>query len=258
MSGEGRRGSRLGFSDDPRKVLGARLDRDSASASERLAQGDVRLAADEPDLAGRELPAQCCRRTRRRPKGGAPRYGSISTVLPTKAVQAASGGNWAISPRSAPTRFASTVLRRSSIFGSQFDRGGDALTRGEVAPHAGEDRRGHVLETHRPQVPAHVRSTVAPPGAVEPGLPESLPLGGVESNVSRQRWKTIRTTNVIERFNGEFRRRVKTQGLLPTEDSALILLFSLVASGQIKLRKLDGFEKMAPMLVTAARAGWAA
>jgi hypothetical protein len=33
---------------------------------------------------------------------------------------------------------------------------------------------------------------------------------------------------------------VKTQGSLPTEDAALILLFSLVASGQIKLRKIDG------------------
>jgi putative transposase len=63
-----------------------------------------------------------------------------------------------------------------------------------------------------------------------------------------QQWKTIRTTNVIERLNGEFRRRVKTQGSLPTEDSALVLLFSLVASGQIKLRKLDGFERIAAML----------
>jgi hypothetical protein len=29
------------------------------------------------------------------------------------------------------------------------------------------------------------------------------------------------------------------QGSLPTEDAALVLLFSLVASGQIKLRKID-------------------
>jgi len=68
-----------------------------------------------------------------------------------------------------------------------------------------------------------------------------------------QQWKTIRTTNVIERLNGEFRRRVKTQGSLPSEDSALLLLFSLVASGQIKLRKLDGFEKIAEMLNATAR-----
>jgi hypothetical protein len=47
---------------------------------------------------------------------------------------------------------------------------------------------------------------------------------------------------------GEFRRRVKTQGSLPTEDAALVLLFSLVASGQIKLRKIDGWRKIATVL----------
>jgi hypothetical protein len=31
------------------------------------------------------------------------------------------------------------------------------------------------------------------------------------------------TTNMIERLHGEFRRRVKTQGSLPTEDAALVL-----------------------------------
>ncbi len=64
----------------------------------------------------------------------------------------------------------------------------------------------------------------------------------------KQQWKTIRTTNVIERLNGEFRRRVKTQGSLPSEDSALILLFNLVATGQIKLRKLDGYKKLAGVI----------
>lgn len=62
-------------------------------------------------------------------------------------------------------------------------------------------------------------------------------------------WKTIRTTNVIERLNEEFRRRVKTQASLPGEDAAVVLLFSLVASGQIKLRKLDGFDKIAAVMM---------
>ena len=44
------------------------------------------------------------------------------------------------------------------------------------------------------------------------------------------------------------RRRVKTQGSLPTEDAALVLLFSLVASGQIKLRKIDGWQKIGAVL----------
>ena len=41
---------------------------------------------------------------------------------------------------------------------------------------------------------------------------------------------------------------MKTQGSLPTEDAALILLFSLVASGQIKLRKIDGHTTMAAVI----------
>jgi len=55
-------------------------------------------------------------------------------------------------------------------------------------------------------------------------------------------WKTLRTSNTIERLHQEFRRRVKTQGSLPSEDAAVILLFSLVASGQINLRRIDGWR----------------
>ena len=41
---------------------------------------------------------------------------------------------------------------------------------------------------------------------------------------------------------------MKTQSSLPTEDSAVILLFSLVASGQIRLRRVDGWQKIATVL----------
>ncbi|PYO50358.1 MAG: hypothetical protein DMD84_15890 [Candidatus Rokuibacteriota bacterium] len=58
----------------------------------------------------------------------------------------------------------------------------------------------------------------------------------------------LRTTNVIERLHEEVRRRVKTQGSLPSEDAALVLLFSLVVSGQIELRKIDGWRKIAAVL----------
>jgi hypothetical protein len=50
---------------------------------------------------------------------------------------------------------------------------------------------------------------------------------------------------VIERLHEEFRRRVKTQGSRPGEDTAVVPLFSLVASGQIKLRRTDGWRKIA-------------
>ena len=64
----------------------------------------------------------------------------------------------------------------------------------------------------------------------------------------KAQWKTLRTTNTIERLHEEFRRRVKTQGSLPSEDAALVLLFSLLASGQIQLRKIDGWWKIAAVL----------
>jgi len=47
---------------------------------------------------------------------------------------------------------------------------------------------------------------------------------------------------------------VKTQGALPTEDAAVVLLFGLVASGQITLRKLDGWRTMATVLRQRMRA----
>lgn len=57
-------------------------------------------------------------------------------------------------------------------------------------------------------------------------------------------WKSLRTTNAIERLNQEFRRRVKTQGSFPNPESALLVLFGLVASGQVKMRKIDGWREL--------------
>ena len=90
-----------------------------------------------------------------------------------------------------------------------------------------------------------------------PGVVTSLREGGNELlaffRFPKTQWKVLRTTNTIERLHEEFRRRVKTQGSLPSEDAALILLFSLVASGQIKLRKIDGWRKIATVLGQHAR-----
>jgi putative transposase len=85
-----------------------------------------------------------------------------------------------------------------------------------------------------------------------PAVGKSLREGGDELltffTFPKAQWKTLRTTNVIERLNEEFRRRVKTQGALPTDDAAVTLLFSLVASGQITLRKLDGWRRLAAVI----------
>lgn len=66
-------------------------------------------------------------------------------------------------------------------------------------------------------------------------------------------WKSLRTTNILERVNEEFRRRIKTQGSFPTEVAALILLFGLIASGTIRLRKIDGYQKLKDVIPAAQR-----
>ncbi len=60
----------------------------------------------------------------------------------------------------------------------------------------------------------------------------------------KSQWKSLRTTNQIERLNGEFRRRTKTQASFSTESPALVVLWALVAFGHIKLRKIVGWQDM--------------
>ncbi|SDY71387.1 Transposase, Mutator family [Citreimonas salinaria] len=50
------------------------------------------------------------------------------------------------------------------------------------------------------------------------------------------RWKSARTTNAIERLNEEFRRRIKTQTVLPCAETVPMLLWALLASGRIQMR----------------------
>lgn len=57
-------------------------------------------------------------------------------------------------------------------------------------------------------------------------------------------WKSARTTNAIERLNEEFRRRIKTQTVLPCPETVPMLLWALLASGQIQMRKIDGWETL--------------
>lgn len=57
-------------------------------------------------------------------------------------------------------------------------------------------------------------------------------------------WKAARTTNAIERLNEEFRRRIKTQAVLPCAETVPMLLWALLASGQITMRKVDGWQTL--------------
>lgn len=60
----------------------------------------------------------------------------------------------------------------------------------------------------------------------------------------KSQWKALRTTNALERINGEFRRRTKTQSSLPSSDAVMLLLFGLLRSGAVRLRRMDGWEDM--------------
>jgi len=84
-----------------------------------------------------------------------------------------------------------------------------------------------------------------------PGIVTSLKEAGEELltfyRFPEAQWKSLRTTNLIEAVNKEFRRRVKTQGAFPDEDAVLVLLYALFASGQIKLRRIDGFRTIAQL-----------
>jgi putative transposase len=59
-----------------------------------------------------------------------------------------------------------------------------------------------------------------------------------------EQWKSARTSNAIERLHEEFKRRIKTQTLLPSTKTAAMLFWALMASGQITMRKIDGWETM--------------
>ena len=57
-------------------------------------------------------------------------------------------------------------------------------------------------------------------------------------------WKSARTTNAVERLHEEFKRRIKTQTVLPSAETAAMLFWALLASGQITMRKVDGWPTL--------------
>jgi putative transposase len=56
--------------------------------------------------------------------------------------------------------------------------------------------------------------------------------------------KSARTTNAIERLHEEFKRRIKTQTVLPSAETAAMLFWALLAAGQITMRKVDGWQTL--------------
>jgi transposase-like protein len=84
------------------------------------------------------------------------------------------------------------------------------------------------------------------------GVARSLEEAGLELitffRYPKSQWKSLRTTNLIERLNQEWRRRIKTQVSFPNESAVLLMLWGLVASGMIRMHRLGGYEDMAQAL----------
>jgi transposase-like protein len=59
-----------------------------------------------------------------------------------------------------------------------------------------------------------------------------------------EQWRSLRTTNAVERLHEEFKRRIKTQCLLPCAETAAMLFWALLASGQITMRRVDGWQTL--------------
>jgi len=63
------------------------------------------------------------------------------------------------------------------------------------------------------------------------------------------------TTNAIERLHEEFKRRIKTQTVLPSAETAAMLLWALLASGQITMRKVNGWQTLGKSLAAPVPQG---
>ncbi len=65
-------------------------------------------------------------------------------------------------------------------------------------------------------------------------------------------WKSARTTNAIERLHEEFKRRIKTQTVLPSAETAAMLFWALLASSQITMRKVNGWQTLGETIAAPA------
>src|SRR5216117_878039 len=113
------------------------------------------------------------------------------------------------------------------------------LHRHDLRCHAHGDRRS-------PQgLPAQVAAQCKP---VADSLEEAGDRLFTFTRLLPSQWRSARTTNAIERLHEEFKRRIKTQTVLPSADTAAMLFWALLTSGQINMRKVDGWQTLATKL----------
>src|ERR1700674_1652223 len=187
---------------------------------------DVRLAGDESTAACRDVIRSLAERQVGRPllaivDGSAGLAAALREQWPTLAIQRCTAHTLRILEAKAPVRL-----------------------REELAE---EYRRMIYAETRT--LVDHARTRFAKKWRLRcPAVVECLEEAGDDLftflRFPKRQWKALRTTNALERINGEFRRRTKTQASLPGQEAVLLLLFGLLRSGHVKLRKIDGWEEM--------------
>jgi len=187
---------------------------------------DLRLAGAESAAAWREVVERLVQRHIGRPTlavidGNPALAAELRAAWPTLAIQRC------------------TVHKHRNLLAKAPRRLHEALT---------EDYRRMIYATTAADVHAARKTFRATWRRACPGVVTSLDEAGDDLFTFLQfpasQWKALRTTNALERINEEFRRRTKTQAMLPSEDAVLVLLFGLLHSGAIALRKIDGWQDL--------------
>src|SRR5213592_2966002 len=97
------------------------------------------------------------------------------------------------------------------------------------------------IETHRR---AFIRKWRLKCKAVADSLEEAGDRLFTFTRLPVSQWKSARTTNAIERLHEEFKRRIKTQTVLPSTETATMLFCPLLTIGKITMRKVDGWPTL--------------
>ena len=95
---------------------------------------------------------------------------------------------------------------------------------------------------------ALLRKWVSRCEAVATSLEEAGDLLFTFTRLPVAQWRSAHTTNAIERWHEDFKRRITTPTALPSAEMAATLIWALLASGQITLRKVYGWQTLPTQL----------
>jgi transposase-like protein len=87
------------------------------------------------------------------------------------------------------------------------------------------DHKLYPMETLEEAIASRQRARFAP--AVADSLEEAVEQLFAFTQLPPSQWRSARTTNAIERLHEEFRRRIKTQTVLPSAETAAMLFLGI-------------------------------